>query len=129
MSMRLIEVPIGNQIYYARFSLRVMTDLEDRSLERGGSGDAQEELDGILASNRPSGIFWLLTKMLEAGRKSMEQDGQTPPPAISYEELLDKVGLEDFDAMFGLVAQAVCNDTKTTVETAPAKNAEATPDL
>lgn len=27
--MRLIEVPIGNQTYYARFSLRVMTDLED----------------------------------------------------------------------------------------------------
>ncbi len=127
--MRLIEVPIGNQTYYARFSLRVMTELEERSLSRGGSGDAQEELNDILASNRPSGIFWMLTRMLEAGRKSMEQDGQTPPPAISYEQLLDKVGLEDFDTMFTLVSQAIYTDSKPTVETAPAKNAEATPDL
>ena len=127
--MKLVEVPIGNQVYYARFSLRVMTALEDRSLIRGGSGDSQAELDDILASNRPSGIFWLLAQMLEAGRKAAELDGLNAPPQLSYEELLDRVGLEDFDDMFTLVSKALYADSNPTVETAPAKNGEATPDL
>lgn len=129
MSMRLIEVPIGSQTYYARFSTRILVSLEERNQEHGGSGDAQAELNAIMASGKMSALFWLLAQMLEAGRRAAELEGMTPPPAITYEELLDKTGLEDYDQMFTLVSQAIYTDSKTTVETAPAKNAEATPDL
>lgn len=127
--MKLIEVPIGNQTYYARFSTRILVALEDRNQDKGGPGDAQAELNAIMASGKMSALFWLLAQMLEAGRRAAELEGMTPPPAITYEELLDKTGLEDYDQMFTLVSQAIYTDSKTTVETAPAKNAEATPDL
>ena len=127
--MKLIKVPIGNHTYYARFSTRILVALEERNQEHGGSGDAQAELNTIMASGKMSALFWLLAQMLEAGRRAAELEGMTPPPAITYEELLDKTGLEDYDQMFTLVSQAIYTDSKTTVETAPAKNAEATPDL
>lgn len=127
--MKLIEVPIGNQIYYARFSTRILVALEERNQENGGPGDSQAELSAIMASGKMSALFWLLTQMLEAGRRAAELEGMTPPPPITYEALLDKTGLEDYDQMFSLVSQAIYTDTKSTVETAPAKNVEATPDL
>ena len=127
--MRLIEVPIGNQTYYARFSTRILVALEERNQDGGGPGNAQEELSAIMASGKMSALFWLLAQMLDAGRRAAELEGLTPPPAISYEDLLDKTGLEDYDQMFTLVSQAIYTDNKPTVETAPAKNGEATPDL
>lgn len=128
MSMKLIEVPIGGQRYYARFSTRILVALEERSAANGGSGDPQEELNSIMASGKMSALFWLLAQMLEAGRKAAEMEGLTPPPAITYDELLDKTGLEDYDQMFTLVSQAIYTDSKTTVQTEPAKNGEATPE-
>ena len=82
--MKLIEVPIGGQRYYARFSTRILVALEERNAANGGSGDPQEELNAIMASGKMSALFWLLAQMLEAGRKAAEMEGLTPPPAITW---------------------------------------------
>lgn len=126
--MKLIEVPLGGRTYYARFSLRVMDSLENRSIERGGNGNAQAELASMLDSGRPSDLFWILLQLIEAGRKCAELEGLTPPPPLTYDELLDLAGMEDMSSLYQLAAETIITDSKTTVQTEPAKNGEATPE-
>lgn len=128
--MKLIEVPLGGRTYYARFSLRVLAEFEEKSLERGGNGNAQEEISLLLSNGKPSDLLWVISRLIEAGRRAAELDGIDPvPPPLSYDDLLDLAGLEDLTFLYSLASGTMTRDTKTTVETAPAKNAEATPDL
>lgn len=115
------EITIGKTTYIACFSTRVVLALEQRG------GDADKELQRILSENKISDMFWLLYMMLDAGRRYALADGMEAPPEISYDDLLDLVGMDDYDSMFAHLTSTIAADQTPTVEAAPAKNTEATP--
>lgn len=119
--MKAREININGKTYLACFSTRVMLALE----KRGGS--VEHELNKILESQKLEDMFWLLHQMLCAGRRYALNEGLEPPPEISYDYLIDSVGIEDYQGLFGKIGQVITGDSTPTVETAPAKNTEATP--
>lgn len=121
--MKLHSVTLNGKTYYVCFSARVMLALE----ERGGT--AGEELDRILASEKLQDTFWLLTKMLDAGRRyAMTEELETIPDPISMDQLLDSTDLLDYQSLTAQITQTIKDDSTPTVEAIPAKNEEATPD-
>ena len=115
------DIIIGKQTYKACFSTRVLLALEARG------GDPEKELQRILENRSVSEMFWLLHQMLDAGRRYCIIEGVEPPPEISYDDLLDLVGMDDYGSMFTQMAATIAEDKTPTVSAEPAKNTEATP--
>ena len=99
------------------------------ALEERGD-DAGTELDRILTEGKLSDMFWLLSQMLDAGRRyaMSEELGDIPDP-ISLDQLLDTTDLADYQSLSAQVTQVIKADSTPSVESIPAKNAEATPDV
>ena len=115
------DIVIGKHTYKACFSTRVLLALEARG------GDSEKELQRILNDKSVADMFWLLHQMLDAGRRYSIIEGVEPPPEISYDDLLDLVGMDDYGAMFAQMASTIADDKTPTVVACSAKNMEATP--
>lgn len=115
------DINIGKHTYKACFSTRVLMALETRG------GDSEKELQRILEDRKVADMFWLLHQMLDAGRRYSIIEGVEPPPEISYDDLLDLVGMDDYGSMFSQLAATIAADKTPTVVAEPAKNTEATP--
>ena len=115
------DIQIGKHTYKTCFSTRVVMALEARG------GDADKELQRILDERKVADMFWLLHQMLSAGRRYSILEGEDPPPEISYDNLLDLVGMDDYGSMFAQMAATIADDKTPTVIADPAKNVEATP--
>ena len=122
--MRIHPVNLNGKTYLVTFSARVMLALEERG------DDAGTELDRILTEGKLSDMFWLLSQMLDAGRRyaMSEELGDIPDP-ISLDQLLDTTDLDDYQSLSAQVTQVIKVDSTPSVESIPAKNAEATPDV
>ena len=122
--MRIHPVNLNGKTYLVTFSARVMLALEERG------DDAGTELDRILTEGKLSDMFWLLSQMLDAGRRyaMSEELGDIPDP-ISLDQLLDTTDLADYQSLSAQVTQVIKADSTPSVESSPAKNAEATPDV
>lgn len=122
--MRIHPVNLNGKTYLVTFSARVMLALEERG------DDAGAELDRILTEGKLSDMFWLLSQMLDAGRRyaMSEELGDIPDP-ISLDQLLDTTDLADYQSLSAQVTQVIKADSTPSVESIPAKNAEATPDV
>ena len=115
------DIQIGRHTYKTCFSTRVVMALEARG------GDADKELQRILDERKVADMFWLLHKMLDAGRRYSILEGENPPPEISYDNLLDLVGMDDYGSMFAQMAATIADDKTPTVLADPAKKVDATP--
>lgn len=122
--MKTHPVNLNGKTYLVTFSARVMLALEERG------GDAGTELDRILAEGNLSDMFWLLSQMLDAGRRyAISEELADIPDPISLDRLLDTTDLADYQSLSAQVTQAIKADSTPSVESIPAKNAEATPDV
>lgn len=116
--MRLKMVNIGGKEYPACFSTRVMMDLE----EKGGT--IQSALTAIAESEKVSDLFHLLHQMLLAGHRYSERQGLPHSGELSFDELIDSVGIDDYKSIFSEVMSIVRVSSETTVEATAPKNAE-----
>lgn len=116
--MRLKMVNIGGKEYPACFSTRVMMDLE----EKGGT--IQSALTAIAESEKVSDLFHLLHQMLLAGHRYSERQGLPHSGELSFDELIDSVGIDDYKSVFSEVMSIVRVSSETTVEATAPKNAE-----
>lgn len=115
--MRTGKATINGKEYLLCFSTRVLMALE----ERGGSSDA--ELQRIMEEHKVSDLFWLLERMIDAGDRYAKLEGLDNPGTISGDDLIDLVGVDEYETMFTSIAGAVKagNTPEVKVKT---KNAE-----
>ena len=116
--MHLKMVNIGGKEYPACFSTRVMMDLEDKG------GTIQSALTAIAESEKVSDLFHLLHQMLLAGYRYSERQGLPHSGELSFDELIDSVGIDDYKSVFSEVMSIVRVSSETTVEATAPKNAE-----
>lgn len=117
--MRTKRIKIADKEYLACFSSRVLVSLE----ERGGNAD--KALADILNGLKVKDVFWLLAELLNAGDRYAKEEGIENPGQITVDELLDRVGVDEYTTMFSEVTAAISDGSKTTVEVQPEKNGEA----
>lgn len=104
------------------FSTRVTS----RCIEKYGSIDAM--FDALGADDLGKALeqsLWLLSEMLDAGRRYAKRAWDREEEAVSYDDLLDLYGLDDVGALGQALKETVINGSKREV-VAEAKNAEAT---
>lgn len=121
--MRTGIVTINEKQYLVCFSTRVMLALEERG------GDADQELKKILDEHKMSSTFWLLAQMIDAGDRYAKLEGMDNPGTLSFDQLVDLVGIDEYDTMFRSVWNAIKAGNTPTVHTKvkQEKNAETTP--
>ena len=69
--------------------------------------------------------LWLLSEMLDAGRRYARRAWEREEEAVSYDDLLDLYGLDDVDTLGQALKETVISGSKREVVT-EAKNADAT---
>ena len=118
--MRTTKAKIHGKEYLICFSTRVLMALEERD------GDSSAGLEKIMKTQKVSDVFWLLAQMIDAGDRYAKIEGIDNPGAISYDELVDTLGVDEYQDVFGAITEAVQKGTKPDVQTKPAKNAKTT---
>lgn len=119
--MRTGKVTIHGKEYMLCFSTRVLMALEERE------GDSTKGLQRIMKDEKVSDLFWLLEQMIDAGDRYAGIEGIANPGKLTVDQLADMVGVDEYETMFGAVAEAVKAGNAPTVEVKPSKNANATP--
>ena len=119
--MRTAKAKIHGKEYLICFSTRVLMALEERD------GDSSAGLGKIMKTQKVSDVFWLLAQMIDAGDRYAKIEGIDNPGTISYDELVDTLGVDEYQDVFGAITEAVQKGTKPEVQTKPAKNAKTTP--
>lgn len=121
--MRTSKITVAGKEYTTCLSTRVLVALEERG------GDADKELARIMQGKKLADLFWLLAQMIDAGDRYAELEGLDNPGTLSLDELMDRMGPDDYEAMTGALADTVKAGSTPTVESKPAKgkgkNAEA----
>ena len=107
--MRTGKITISGKEYLTCFSTRVLMALEDR----GRSADA--ELQRIMEDGRITDVFWLLEHLIDAGNRYAELEGSDNPGKLTLDEIVDRVGVDEYQTMFKAVTDAVAKGNKPTV--------------
>lgn len=118
--MRISHVCIKGQEYPICFSTRVVISCE----ERAGGIDA--ELKKISEENSLKEMFWLLSEMLKAGVRYAKLEGLETPEPPGYEQLIDIVGIDEYQSMFSAVVDATTKGMQRKIEVEEEKNAKTT---
>lgn len=112
--MRTASIDLFGVTYTLCYSARVVAAMEARC------GTAQEGINKIAKGNMTE-TFWLLSQMLEAGEAYDKMMDKEPPKPPTHDHLLTVLGREDFDNVYGAVADALTAGNKPTVEVKPPK--------
>ena len=120
--MRTGTVNIHGKEYMICFSTRVIVQIEEKY------GDYTKGLESILSGGKASDVFWLLAEMIEAGSRYARMEGMADAGTLTLDELLDTMGLDDFQSAFAAVTQTTKDGLTPHVEVEPAKNAKTTPE-
>lgn len=116
--MRTGKATIKEKEYLTCFSTRVLIDIEDKY------GDSTEGLKGIMEREKVSEIFWLLSRLIDAGNRYAEMEGIENPGTLSEAQLIDSVGVDEYDAIFKDVVSTITSGMKQTIQTKPTKEAK-----
>lgn len=117
--MRTATVKIHDKEYLVCFSTRVLLAIEERE------GYSEKGLQRILKDGKASDLFWLLAQMVDAGNRYAKIEGIDNPGTISYDEILDTVGVDEYQNMFTAIVEAVKAGNTPTIKTTPAKRKNA----
>lgn len=118
--MRTGKVKIRGKDYITCFSTRVLLALEERE------GNSDKALQQILSNGKVTDMFWLLAQMIDAGDRYAKIEGLDNPGTLTFDEIIDSIGVDDYETMFDALAEAVKRGSTPTVQTKPSKNAETT---
>lgn len=122
--MRTATITIGGKDHLLCFSARVVRACTERY---GGV----EHIDAALSDNEPvkalDEAVWLLAAMMDGGARYARLNEIPNAPALTADELLDVMDLDDFAQLRGKIAETITNGKETHVEAEPPKNAETTP--
>lgn len=118
--MRTSKAFINGEEYITCFSTRVLMSIEEKY------GDADEGLKKILNGKKIADIFWLLSLMIDAGDRYAKMEGIENPGKMSMDELIDIVGVNDYESIFKAVSATALAGNTATVEVKPQKNAKTT---
>ena len=102
------------------YSLRVTKAVT----ERFGTGGIREKLKDSSTAETLDAVIWMLTLMMQAGKKYADMNGMTCPPAPTEDEMLDCYGLDDLEELYGTFTETMAAGQKQGVE-AESKNGEA----
>lgn len=122
--MRTATITIGGKEHLLCFSARVVRACTERY---GGV----EHIDTALSDSEPvkalDEAVWLLAAMMDGGARYARLNEIPNAPALTADELLDVMDLDDFAQLRGKIAETITNGNETHVEAEPPKNAETTP--
>lgn len=122
--MRTATIEINGKDYLLCFSTRVMRDCAARY---GGLENIGGAISGDDAMKTLDESIWLLAQMMAAGAKYAKLEGLENPEPLSYDDLYDVFGVDDWLELKGKVMETISDGTRRDVETEPEKNAKATP--
>lgn len=120
--MRTAHVTINGKEYLTCFSTRVLMALEEHC------GDADVGLRRIMEEHKIADIFWLLQQMIDAGYRYAMLEGIENPGTLSLDELIDSVGVDEYEGMFKAIAETTKSGSTPRVRIKSEKNGETTQD-
>lgn len=103
--MREGKVRLFGKDYPACLSTRLLVKIQEKTGKSFAEG-----INELLSTNNIDGMFWLLSEMLEAGKKYHDLVGDQTAEPPTREELLDLVGFDDYSAL----AEAIYGAATTT---------------
>lgn len=125
--MRTSKLNIRGQEYLCCFSTRVLLALEDRGRQENPVKSATEMLSAIMDENgNLRDAFWLLHQMMVAGHRYAALEGMDAPEPMAMDDMIDLIGVEDYQSMFAAMGEAVTAGQTQTVEAEFPKNAKTT---
>lgn len=113
--MRTGKITVNGKEYLTCLSTRVLVALEERG------GDADKELARIMTERKLSDLFWLLSRLIDAGDRYAELEGLENPGTLTEDQLMDLVGPDDYAKMTGDMVQTIKAGSTPTVEAKPGK--------
>lgn len=116
--MRTGKVTVNGKEYLLCFSTRVIMALQKQ-------GDIESVLNKIVEENDIQGLFNVLSLMIDAGARYAKLEGIQNPEPISFDDLVDSVGLDDYNELLTSISDAIDSGTQTTVEVANEKKINA----
>lgn len=109
------EAICGGERYFC-FSVRVYQDIMEK----------YESLDAMLTAMDTAGaledVAWLASRMMIAGEKYAKRRGLDCPPALTPEDILDELGVDEIVKMKGIIFSTIASDSKSEVELATEEN-------
>lgn len=113
--MKTGTITIAGHTYLTCLSTRVLMRLQDK-----GKGSIKKVFAEIEKNASLSETFELLYMLMDAGARYAKLAGIENPPLISYDEMIDTLGIDDLPALQESIAAAVVASTPD-IETVPAK--------
>ena len=129
--MRTGTITINDKTYMTCMSIRVLTWLEGL-----GEGDSNVNLNRLLSEGNLSDIFQLLVQLIDAGDRYARINGLDNPGTITYDDLVDSMGIDDVDKLTEMaksITDTISAGSEGHVKAKPAKtgkkgkNTKATP--
>lgn len=129
--MRTGQITINGKTYLTCMSIRVLTWLEEY-----GDGDSNQNLSRLITEGNLTDMFRLLAQLIDAGDRYAKINDMENPGVLSYDELLDTMGVDDVEKIAEMaksITDTIKAGTEGHVKTKPAKtgkkgkNAKATP--
>lgn len=121
--MKVITKRICGEERVLCYSLRVTKAVT----ERFGTGGIREKLKESSTAETLDAVIWMLTLMMQAGKKYADKNGISCPDAPTEDDMLDEYGLDDLEELYGTFSDTMAAGSEQSVEAEP-KNAETTRD-
>ena len=122
--MKTSKAQIRGKEYLMCFSTRVVIECHKRY---GGIENAMKKIfPGPDNDQEIEAVFWLFYEMLKAGSAYAKINGIDNPDIMTYDELIDSVGIDDYPQMLAKVIESTEKGIRRSVETVPGKNTETT---
>ena len=121
--MKVITKRICGEERVLCYSLRVTKAVT----ERFGSGGIREKLKESSTAETLDAVIWMLTLMMQAGKKYADMNDIPCPPAPSEDDMLDQYGLDDLEELYGTFSDTMAAGSEQSI-VAESKNAETTRD-
>lgn len=105
------RINILGKEYPACLSTRMMIKVTEKT-----GKPFQEGIAELLDTNNIDGMFWVLSEMLEAGKRYHDLIGDKTPQPPTLDTLLDSVGLDSFNDLSDAIFKAAVSTSTADVE-------------
>lgn len=119
--MRTGKITIKGKEYLTCFSTRVLMNCEERA---GSFEHEMEKIEGRSISE----CIWLIYQLIIAGDRYAKIEGIDNPEPMTYDELIDSVGVDEYPDLFKAITATTTAGTNRNIELKASKNAEPTQD-
>lgn len=108
--MRVGQININGTKYPACLSTRVIMNIKEKT-----GKDFEAGINEILNAGNFEGLFWLMSQMLTAGARYNRLVGLEALEPPAEEDLLDLIGVDDYDKLTDTVLNAVVETSEPEV--------------